>query len=105
MEFETLAIHDGQAPEPRTGAVSVPVYQTSTYEQDGIGRPRLGYDYSRSINPTRQALESALALAENGKHGLAFSSGSAATVAAWIPAMWTPPMPAVLPKRLRRRRA
>jgi cystathionine beta-lyase/cystathionine gamma-synthase len=82
MEFETLAIHDGQAPEPRTGAVSVPVYQTSTYEQDGIGRPRLGYDYSRSINPTRQALESALALAENGKHGLAFSSGSAATVAA-----------------------
>jgi cystathionine gamma-synthase len=82
MEFETLAIHDGQAPEPRTGAVSVPVYQTSTFEQDGIGRPRLGYDYSRSINPTRQALESALALAENGKHGLAFSSGSAATVAA-----------------------
>ena len=82
MEFETLAIHDGQAPEHRTGAVSVPVYQTSTYEQDGIGRPRLGYDYSRSINPTRQALESALALLENGKHGLAFSSGSAATVAA-----------------------
>jgi cystathionine beta-lyase/cystathionine gamma-synthase len=82
MEFETLAVHDGQAPEPRTGAVSVPVYQTSTFEQDGIGRPRLGYDYSRSINPTRQALESALALLENGKHGLAFSSGSAATVAA-----------------------
>ena len=82
MEFETLAIHDGQAPEPRTGAVSVPIYQTSTYEQDGIGRPRLGYDYSRSINPTRQALESALALVENGKHGLAFSSGVAATVAA-----------------------
>ena len=82
MEFETLAIHDGQAPEPRTGAVSVPVYQTSTYEQDGIGRPRLGYDYSRSINPTRQALESALALLENGKHGLAFASGCAATVAA-----------------------
>jgi cystathionine gamma-synthase len=82
MEFETLAIHDGQSPEPRTGAVSVPVYQTSTYEQDGIGRPRLGYDYSRSINPTRQAVESALAMAENGKHGLAFSSGSAATVAA-----------------------
>jgi cystathionine beta-lyase/cystathionine gamma-synthase len=81
MEFETLAIHDGQAPEPRTGAVSVPVYQTSTYEQDGIGRPRLGFDYSRSINPTRQALESALALVENGKHGLAFSSGVAATVA------------------------
>jgi cystathionine beta-lyase/cystathionine gamma-synthase len=82
MEFETLAIHDGQAPEPRTGAVSVPVYQTSTYEQDGIGRPRLGFDYSRSINPTRQALESALALVENGKYGLAFASGVAATVAA-----------------------
>jgi len=60
----------------------VPIYQTSTYEQDGIGRPRLGYDYSRSINPTRQALESALALLENGKHGLAFASGVAATVAA-----------------------
>jgi cystathionine beta-lyase/cystathionine gamma-synthase len=82
MEFETLAIHDGQAPEPRTGAVSVPIYQTSTYEQDSIGHPRLGYDYSRSINPTRQALESALALLENGTHGLAFSSGVAATVAA-----------------------
>jgi cystathionine beta-lyase/cystathionine gamma-synthase len=82
MEFETLAIHDGQAPEPRTGAVSVPVYQTSTYEQDAIGHPRLGYDYSRSINPTRQALESALALVENGKYGLAFASGVAATVAA-----------------------
>jgi cystathionine beta-lyase/cystathionine gamma-synthase len=81
MEFETLAIHDGQAPDPRTGAVSVPVYQTSTYEQDGIGQPRLGFDYSRSINPTRQALESALALVENGKYGLAFSSGVAATIA------------------------
>jgi cystathionine beta-lyase/cystathionine gamma-synthase len=82
MEFETLAIHDGQTPEPRTGAVSVPIFQTSTYEQDGIGRPRLGLDYARSINPTRTALEAALALVENGKHGLAFSSGVAATVAA-----------------------
>jgi cystathionine beta-lyase/cystathionine gamma-synthase len=82
MEFETLAIHDDQAPEPRTGAVSVPVYQTSTFQQDGIGQPRLGFDYSRSSNPTRQALEAALALVENGKYGLAFSSGSAATLAA-----------------------
>jgi cystathionine beta-lyase/cystathionine gamma-synthase len=82
MEFETLAIHDGQAPELRTGAVSVPIYQTSTFQQDGIGRPRLGYDYSRSINPTRQALEAALALLENGAYGLAFASGSAATLAA-----------------------
>lgn len=81
MQFETLAIHDGQAPEPRTGAVSVPIYQTSTYEQDGIGRPR-GFEYSRTGNPTRQALESALALLENGRHGLAFASGVAATVAA-----------------------
>jgi len=82
MEFETLAIHDGQAPEQHTGAVSVPIYQTSTYQQDGIGRPRQGLDYSRSINPTRQALESALALLENGKYGLAFASGSASTLAA-----------------------
>jgi cystathionine beta-lyase/cystathionine gamma-synthase len=82
MEFETLAIHDGQAPDPRTGAVSVPIYQTSTFQQDGIGKPRLGFDYSRSANPTRQALEAALALVEHGKYGLAFSSGSAATLAA-----------------------
>jgi cystathionine beta-lyase/cystathionine gamma-synthase len=81
MQFETLAIHDGQAPEPRTGAVTVPVYQTSTYEQDGIGRPR-GFEYSRTGNPTRQALESALALLEHGKFGLAFASGVAATTAA-----------------------
>jgi len=82
MEFETLAIHDGQAPDPRTGAVSVPIYQTSTFQQDGIGQQRLGFEYSRSGNPTRQALEAALALVENGKYGLAFSSGSAATLAA-----------------------
>ena len=82
MEFETLAIHDGQAPDPRTGAVSVPIYQTSTFQQDGIGQQRLGFEYSRSGNPTRQALEAALALVEHGKYGLAFSSGSAATVAA-----------------------
>jgi cystathionine beta-lyase/cystathionine gamma-synthase len=82
MQFETLAIHDGQAPDPRTGAVSVPIYQTSTFQQDGIGQKRLGFDYSRSGNPTRQALEAALALVEHGKFGLAFSSGSAATVAA-----------------------
>lgn len=82
MEFETLAIHDGQAPDPRTGAVSVPIYQTSTFQQDGIGQQRLGFEYSRSGNPTRQALEAALALVEHGKYGLAFSSGSAATLAA-----------------------
>jgi len=81
MNFETLAIHDGQAPDPRTGAVSVPIYQTSTFQQNGIGRQRLGFEYSRSGNPTRQALEAALVLLENGKYGLAFSSGSAATLA------------------------
>ena len=61
MRFETRAIHDGQAPDPRTGAVTVPVYQTSTYQQDAIGRPREGFEYSRTGNPTRQALEEALA--------------------------------------------
>ncbi len=82
MEFETLAIHDGQAPDPRTGAVSVPIYQTSTFQQDAIGHFRLGFEYSRTGNPTRQALEAALALVEHGKYGLAFASGSAATLAA-----------------------
>jgi len=81
MNFETLAIHDGQVPEKSTGAVSTPIYQASTFEQDGIGHPR-GYEYSRSGNPTRAALEGALAVIESGKYGLAFSSGSAATVAA-----------------------
>ena len=80
MEFETRAIHDGQAAEPLTGAVAVPVYQTSTYKQDGIGRPR-AYEYSRTGNPTRQALEGALASLESGAYGLAFASGVAATTA------------------------
>ena len=82
MKFETLAIHDGQAPDPRTGAVSVPIYQTSTFQQDAIGKFREGFEYSRSGNPTRQALEAALALLENGQYGLAFASGNAATTAA-----------------------
>ena len=81
MRFETRAIHDGQAPDPRTGAVTVPVYQTSTYRQDAIGRPREGFEYSRTGNPTRQALEEALASLEGGKHGLAFASGVAASTA------------------------
>jgi cystathionine gamma-synthase/cystathionine gamma-lyase len=81
MRFETRAIHDGQAPDPRTGAVTVPVYQTSTYQQDAIGRPREGFEYSRTGNPTRQALEEALASLEGGLHGLAFASGVAATSA------------------------
>jgi cystathionine gamma-synthase len=55
--FDTLAIHAGQDPDPRTGAVTVPIYATSTYKQDGVGGVREGYEYSRSANPTRTALE------------------------------------------------
>ena len=80
MEFETRAIHDGQASDPVTGAVTVPVFQTSTYQQDAIGSPR-GFEYSRTGNPTRQALEEALASLEGGTYGLAFASGVAATTA------------------------
>lgn len=80
MRFETKAIHEGQEPDPLTGSVIVPVYQTSTYEQEAIGRHR-GYEYSRTGNPTRTALEKALASLEGGKYGLAFASGQAATTA------------------------
>lgn len=80
MQFETRAIHDGQASDSRTGSVTVPVYQTSTFEQDGIGKPR-GFEYSRSGNPTRQALEEAIASLESGKYGLAFASGVASETA------------------------
>ncbi len=80
MKFETLAIHAGQEPDRRTGAITVPVYQTSTYQQDGIGRPR-GYEYSRTGNPTRTALETALAAVESGAGAAAFASGVAATAA------------------------
>ena len=76
--FDTLAIHAGQDPDPRTGAVAVPIYQTSTYKQDGVGGLREGYEYSRSANPTRSALESAMAALEGGARGLAFASGLAA---------------------------
>ncbi|MCL5985379.1 MAG: cystathionine gamma-synthase [Actinobacteria bacterium] len=80
MRFETRAIHEGQEPDASTGAVIVPVYQTSTYQQDAIGKHR-GYEYSRTGNPTRKALEDALASLEGGKYGLAFASGVAATAA------------------------
>ena len=81
MHFETLAIHDGQTPDPATGAVTVPVYQTSTFGRESLeSRPE--FFYSRIGNPTRSALESTLALLENGKHGLAFASGVAAMTAA-----------------------
>ena len=76
--FETRAIHAGQEPDPRTGAVVPPVYQVSTYAQDGVGGLREGYEYSRSGNPTRHALEECLASLEHGARGLAFASGLAA---------------------------
>ena len=79
--FETQAVHAGAEPDELTGAVAPPIYQTSTYAQDGVNRPRRGYDYARSVNPTRDRLERAVAILERGKHGIAFSSGSAATAA------------------------
>ena len=74
MDFETRAIHEGQEPDPATGAVTVPIYQTSTYVQDAVGEHK-GYDYARVANPTRTALQLCLASLENAEHGLAFSSG------------------------------
>ncbi len=78
MEFETLTVHAGHSPDPQTGAVMTPIYQTSTYAQDGVGRPRQGYEYSRTRNPTRLALEKALAALEGAPYALAFASGMAA---------------------------
>ncbi len=75
--IETLAIHAGCEPDPRTGAVNVPVYFTSTYAQRGPGE-HTGFEYSRTRNPTRDALEANLAALEGGKHGLCFASGCAA---------------------------
>jgi cystathionine gamma-synthase len=76
--FDTLAIHAGQEPDSLTGAVVPPIYQVSTYQQDGVGGLRGGYEYSRSANPTRTALEECLAAIESGRRGLAFASGLAA---------------------------
>jgi cystathionine gamma-synthase len=78
MEFETRAIHAGQEPDPATGAVITPIYQTSTYVQEEVGKHK-GYEYSRAANPTRTALETALASLEGAEHGLAYSSGLGAT--------------------------
>ncbi len=78
-EFETRAIHEGQEPDPSTGAVAVPIYQTSTYVQEAVGELKQGYDYSRTANPTRRALERCLASLESADHGFAFASGMAAT--------------------------
>jgi cystathionine gamma-synthase len=79
--FATQAVHAGQEPDALTGAVAPPIYQTSTYAQDGIGRPRGGYEYARTQNPTRERLERAVAALEGGRHGVAFASGSATTAA------------------------
>src|ERR687895_745809 len=74
MDFETRAIHEGQEPDPATGAVTVPIYQTSTYVQEAVGKHK-GYDYARVANPTRTALQQCLASLEGAEHGIAFSSG------------------------------
>lgn len=78
FEFETIALHAGQEPDPSTGAVVPPIHQASTFKQDGVGQLRGGYEYSRSANPTRTALEQCLAAIEGGVRGFAFASGLAA---------------------------
>src|SRR5205823_413295 len=74
MDFETRAIHEGQEPDPATGAITTPIYQTSTYAQDAVGEHK-GYDYARVANPTRTALQQCLASLESAEHGVAYSSG------------------------------
>ena len=78
MDFETRAIHEGQEPDPATGSITVPIYQTSTFVQDAVGEHK-GYDYARVSNPTRTALQLCLASLEGAEHGIAFSSGIGAT--------------------------
>ena len=79
FEFETIALHAGQEPDPQTGAVVPPIHQSSTFKQDGVGVLRGGYEYGRSANPTRTALEECIAALEGGTRGLAFASGLAAS--------------------------
>ena len=76
MDFETRAIHEGQEPDPATGAITVPIYQTSTFAQEAVGENK-GYDYARVVNPTRTALQLCLASLEGAEHGVAFASGLA----------------------------
>src|SRR5882762_11197119 len=75
--FSTVCIHAGQSPDPSTGAIITPIYQTSTYVQDELGRHK-GYEYARTQNPTRAALEGNIAAMESGKAAFAFASGMAA---------------------------
>ena len=77
MKFGTKAIHEGVSPDSATGAIMTPIYQTSTYVQEGVGNHK-GFQYSRTSNPTRSALEANIAAIENGKYGAAFGSGLAA---------------------------
>lgn len=81
MRFGTIAVHAGQEPDPATGAVNVPVHFSSTFRQDGLGGLRQGFEYARTGNPSRQALETTIAALEGGRHGLAFASGQAASTA------------------------
>jgi len=81
LAFETMAVHAGAEPDETTGAVSPPIYQTSTYRQQAVGDPTDGYEYARSQNPTRERLERAVAALEGGGEGIAFASGSATTAA------------------------
>ena len=78
MKFDTLAIHAGQVPDPVTGAIMPPIYQTSTYVQPALGEPLQGYEYARVQNPTREAMERNIAALEAAQHGIAFASGMAA---------------------------
>ena len=78
MKFSTIAIHTGSEPDEATGAVTVPIYQTSTYAQDALGKTRQGYEYARTQNPTRSAVERNIAALEGAKFGFAFASGMAA---------------------------
>ena len=78
MKFETRAIHAGQEPDALTGAVNVPIYQTSTYVQDGVGQMRGGYDYARTSTRRARRCRSASPSLEGGRHGVAFASGMAA---------------------------
>ena len=75
-EFETIALHAGQDPDPQTGAVVPPIHQVSTFKQDGVGGLRGGFEYSRSANPTRTALEECLAAIEGGRQGAGFRLGA-----------------------------
>src|SRR5512142_495343 len=81
LAFETLAVRAGQEPDAESGAVAPPIVQTSTFAQEGVGRPRGGWEYARTGNPTRARLERAVAALEGASDGIAFASGSAAAAA------------------------